>query len=97
MRTFYEFCESTPGWMLYNKFSNALEQLQRSRFFRGRQVNVKNLNLSIQQLKDVFGNDLKELISLGIVVPRTTNDQDNPVDDNPFGRSTGSYTLVAPK
>jgi hypothetical protein len=81
--------EGVAPWLLLAKWEKAIELLKNSKYFKGRPVSLKSLNLSRGQIQDIFGLELDTLMRLGIVVPIKG-------DGNPFGGSTTSYTLKIP-
>lgn len=87
MGLFTEWAErrETFNEMDYNQ---AVATLQGSIYFQGRSVDPQNLNLSMGQLRQVFGDNVQDLLRRGIIQPIPQN--------NPFGSGTRSYTLKPP-
>lgn len=104
MRTFRKFLQEAdlaqtsepkqqgtiPDWILWSKFEQALEAIKNSKFFKGRKIDLSNLNLSSGQLDAIFGTTVKELKGMGIIKLRHFDDV------NPFGGSSPSYYLAQP-
>lgn len=78
-----------PTWISEDKYHQALQLLQNSVYFKGRQIDPAQLNLSRGQLDTIFGPQVQELMAMGIIVRKKS-------DNNPFGGGTASFTLANP-
>lgn len=93
MISFRKYCllkEAYPSWLLHNKYEQALQQLRNSVYFKRQRFDPKNLNLSRDQAKTIFGNDFTDLMNAGILTVKPK------IDHNPFGADTPSYTITMP-
>lgn len=79
--------ESIQPWILDGKYQQAMEKLKGSKFFNHSNL-PKEFNLSAGQLQTIFGNEVKSLMDMGIIVRKQ--------QDLNWGHQTSDYTLVNP-